>query len=288
MYRPSRHRLPGFVLVAVLAAACSSEESAQPAAPAAAPPAAAQAEPTPARVEAPAEAPADEESVAQAQAMDDAETAGEDAAADSADEPIRIAAAQQPADAADARFKEGTHYRTLPMAQPTTTPPGKVEVVEVFWYGCPHCYSLEPYIKAWKANDMPADAELVRMPAALNRGWQVHARVFYTAEALGVLDEVHEDLFREIHGKGKRLDTEESLVEFFGRYGVSEQDFLDAFNSFAVQNKLRQSDNRVRRYRITGVPAIVVNGKYVTGADLAGGETQLFEVVNYLVEKERS
>jgi thiol:disulfide interchange protein DsbA len=126
------------------------------------------------------------------------------------------------------------------------------------------------------------------MPAALNRGWQIHARVFYTAEALGVLDEVHEDLFREIHGKGKRLDTEESLVEFFERYGVTEEDFMDAFNSFAVQTKLRQSDSLVRRYRITGVPAIVVNGKYVTGADLAGGESRLFEVVNYLVEKESS
>jgi len=146
---------------------------------------------------------------------------------------------------------------------------------------------LEPHIQAWKA-DMPANAEFVRMPAALNRGWQLHARVFYTAEALGVLDEVHEELFREIHGKGNRLDTEESLVEFFGRFGVSEEQFMETFNSFAVQTRLRQSDSLVRRYRITGVPAVVVNGKYVTGADMAGGETRLFEVVNFLVEKESS
>ena len=285
MYRFARLRLVGLLFIGLMTAACSSEE---PAAPAAAAPETAALEPAaeaPA-AEAPAAdaaAPADEESVALAQAMDEAETDGE-AAADS-EESIRLAATDTPEPAVNERYKDGTHYRTLPVAQPTSAPPDKVEVVEVFWYGCPHCYTLEPHIQAWKA-DMPADAQFVRMPATLNRGWQLHARVFYTAEALGVLEEVHEELFREIHGNGNQLNTEESLVEFFGRYGVSEEQFMETFNSFAVQTRLRQSDNLVRRYRITGVPAVVVNGKYVTGADMAGGATQLFEVVNFLVEKE--
>jgi thiol:disulfide interchange protein DsbA len=286
MYRSARLRLTGLLFIGLITAACSSEE---PAAPAAAAPATAAPEPVaeaPA-AEAPAAddaAPADEESVVLAQAMDEAETDGE-SAAEGAEESIRLATAETPEPAVDERFKDGTHYRTLPVAQPTSAPPDKVEVAEVFWYGCPHCYTLEPHIQAWKA-EMPADAQFVRMPASLNRGWQIHARVFYTAEALGVLDEVHEELFREIHGKGNPLNTEESLVDFFGRYGISEEQFMETFNSFAVQTRLRQSDSLVRRYRITGVPAVVVNGKYVTGADMAGGETRLFEVVNFLVEKE--
>ena len=286
MYRSARLRLTGLLFIGLITAACSSEE---PAAPAAAPPEPAAATPAaeaPA-AEAPAAdtaAPADEDSVALAQAMDEAETDGE-SDAEATEESIRLATAETPEPAVDERFKDGTHYRTLPVAQPTSAPPDKVEVVEVFWYGCPHCYTLEPHIKAWKS-DMPANAQFVRIPASLNRGWQIHARAFYTAEALGVLDEVHEELFREIHGQGKRLDTQEALVDFFGRYGVSEEQFTDAFDSFAVQTRLRQSDSLVRRYRITGVPAVVVNGKYVTGADMAGGEARLFEVVNFLVEKE--
>jgi thiol:disulfide interchange protein DsbA len=275
-------RLTGAALVVLGLAACAEEP---PPAPATAPPAAAESAPPASAAPASAPAAVTDDTAAVAQAMEEEETAGEPAA-DTSDEPIRLAETETPAPASSARFKEGTHYRLLPVAQPTSVAPDKVEVVEIFWYGCPHCYSLEPYIKAWRAN-MPADAEFVRMPAALNRSWQLHARVYYAAEALGVIDEVHEDLFREMHGKGNRLMTEESLIEFFGRYGVTEEQFTEALNSFAVQTKLRQSDSMVRRYRITGVPAVVVNGKYVTGADMAGGEQRLFEVVNFLVEQER-
>lgn len=281
MFSTPSFRLTGLVALALVAVACSAEEPAQSPAPAPAPTAAAPTADEPAANE----PPADEDSVALAQAMDDAESAVEPAP-EAADEPIRLAAASE-TPPTEARFKDGTHYRTLPVAQPTSAPPDKVEVVEIFWYGCPHCYSLEPHIEAWKQS-MPANAEFVRMPAALNRNWQLHARVFYAAEALGVLEDVHTELFKEIHGKGNQLNTEESLVEFFGRYGVSEEQFKETFNSFAVQTRLRQSDSLVRRYRITGVPAVVVNGKYVTGADLAGSESQLFEVINYLVEKESS
>jgi len=184
------------------------------------------------------------------------------------------------------KFQQGRHYTTLPVAQPTSAGPGKIEVVEVFWYGCPHCYTLDPYVKNWVSDGLPENVEFVRMHAALNRGWQVHARVFYTAEALGVLDEVHEDLFREIHVNRNPLNTQELLVEFFANHGVPEDEFLDAFNSMGVQTNLRRADAQVRRFRITGVPAVIVNGKYVTGADKAGGYDQLFEVIEFLIAKE--
>jgi thiol:disulfide interchange protein DsbA len=284
MDRFSRLRLTGLVLAALAIAACAEEPAPSPGA--ASTPAETTAGTTADAAQQPRPAATPDDSETVAQAIEEEETAGEPAG-ESADEPIRLAQNETSGADGNARFKEGKHYRVLPVAQPTSVPPDKIEVVEVFWYGCPHCYSIEPYVEQWRA-DKPANVEFVRIPAALNRNWQLHARVFYTAEALGVLDEVHADLFREMHAKGNRLMTEDSLIEFFGRYGVSEQQFTETLNSFAVQTKLRQADSLVRRYRITGVPAIVVNGKYVTGADLAGGEKQLFEVVDFLVAKESS
>jgi thiol:disulfide interchange protein DsbA len=184
-------------------------------------------------------------------------------------------------------YQEGRHYTTLPVAQPTRAGPGQVEVAEVFWYGCPHCYTLEPYIQEWRLNGIPDDTVFVQIPAALNPSWQIHARVFYTAEALGILEEVHPAIFREIHVNRNMLNTRERLVEFFSRFGVSEQDFTAAWDSFAVQTNLRRADAQVRRFRLSGVPAVVVNGKYVTGADLAGGNQQLLDVINFLVAKEK-
>ena len=236
----------------------------------------------------PAESIDDEESIKIAQEMD--ETAPSDSE-DTAEDDSVVLAETPPAEAAtpdpiSSRFRAGQHYRVLTPVQPTSVAPGKVEVAEIFWYGCPHCYTLEPYLTEWLADGIAPNAELVRIPAALNRGWQAHARVFYAAEALGVLDDVNEDLFREIHVNGNPLNTEESLIAFFEGHGVSEKDFLEAFNSFAVQTKLRQSDSRVRRYRLSGVPAIVVNGKYVTGAEMAGSYEELFELIDYLIARE--
>ncbi len=185
------------------------------------------------------------------------------------------------------RYQEGRHYTTLPVAQPTRAGPGQVEVAEVFWYGCPHCYTLEPFIQEWRLNGMPDDTIFVQIPAALNANWQVHARLFYTAEALGILEQVHPAIFREIHVNRNMLNTRERLIEFFARFGISEQDFLAAWDSFAVQTNLRRADAQVRRFRLSGVPAVVVNGKYVTGADLAGGNQQLLDVINFLVAKEK-
>lgn len=271
-------------ILIVLLAACSREE------PPPAPPAAESQGQVQEEGQMPAEAPAQpptEETTATdlAQAMDEEETAGlsDETSAETA---VQMAEATPQAPAEPERFKQGVHYELLTAAQPTGTEPGKVEVLEVFWYGCPHCYHLEPYIEAWRKDGMPPEAEFRRMPATLNPSWQILARAYYTAEALGVLEQAHGDLFREYHVNHNPLNTPELLAAFFARYGISEEDFNATFNSFAVQAKLRRADALTRRYRITGVPSIVVNGKYVTGASEAGGVPELFEVVNFLVEKE--
>lgn len=196
-----------------------------------------------------------------------------------ADDPIQLAQAP-------AQFRAGQHYRVLTPAQPTSVTTGKVEVVEVFWYGCPHCYSLEPHLQRWLASDMPEAAEFVKLPASLNPSWQPHARLYYAAKALGVLDEAHDAIFREMHIDRRPLNTLDAMVEFLGRHGVAAEDAKAALMSFAVEAQVRRADTMARRYRLTGVPAIVVNGKYVTGADLAGGYDRLFQLVNYLVAME--
>lgn len=272
-------RICAIIFIALVTAACSADEPAS------------QSEPVVAETPTAAEQQSadtidDETSIAQAQEMDEAEAVTDD---DSEEDLIVVAEATPEKSELPPqleRYQPGTHYRVMTPVQPTSVDPGKVEVLEIFWYGCPHCYTLEPHVREWVENEMPSNAEFVRIPATLNRGWQVHARAYYTAEALGRLDEIHDGLFKALNVDRNPLNTEDLLIRFFASYGVSEQEFLEAFNSFAVQTKLRRADSLVRRYRITGVPAMVVNGKYVTGADMSGGIPQLFEVVEFLIEKE--
>jgi len=183
-------------------------------------------------------------------------------------------------------YQEGKEYLLLSPQQPTSTG-DKIEVVELFWYGCPHCYELEPEVQAWLKNK-PGDVELVRMPAVLGQRWELLAQAYYTAELLGITDKIHPALFAAIHDKHMKIDDEAALQAFFVDQGVSAEDFKKTFNSFAVAVKMNNSRQMTRRYKITGVPTIIVNGKYSTGAKLAGSNQALFEVVDYLVEQERA
>lgn len=185
-----------------------------------------------------------------------------------------------------AQFKEGTNYTRLVPAQPTGVAPGKVEVVEVFWYGCGHCFALEPAIESWKGKDKPAYAEFVRVPAMWNDATRMHARVFFTAELLGKLEQLHTPIFREINVKGNQLNTVEKITAFFKEHGVSTDEFQKAFSSFAVENKLQRADFLNRRYRIESVPTVIVNGKYKTDVTMAGGEPQLFGLIGELAAHE--
>ena len=183
--------------------------------------------------------------------------------------------------------QQGVNYKLLTPAQPTSVAPGKVEVVEVFWYACGHCYLLEPKLEAWSRNGKPAAAELVRLPATWNNTLKTHARVFYTMELLGKQN-LNNEIWREINLKNNRLDTPAAIETFFTSRGVSKADFQKAFNSFAVDSKIMKAEDLNRRYKISGTPTVVVNGKYVTDVSMAGGEDRLFEVINALVAKEKS
>lgn len=182
-----------------------------------------------------------------------------------------------------AEFVEGTDYERLP--EPVRTrDAAKVEVVELFWYGCPHCFHLEPYAKAWLAKPQ-ADVDFWRSPAIFNPVWRLHAQAFYTAEALGIGEKVHAPMFEALAANPRGLANADEIAELFARFGVSRADFDDAWDSFGVGSALTQAEARQRSYRVTGTPTVIVNGKYrVT----ARSQDQVFAVVDYLVAKERA
>ena len=164
----------------------------------------------------------------------------------------------------------------------TSVPKGKIEVVEFFWYGCPHCFTMEPQLNAWLASK-PDNVEFRRVPAPLNPSWTVHSQFFYAAESLGVLDKLHEPLFEAIHEKKQKLFDKNSLIDFAVEHGVDRQKFTDAWNSFGVYVKVQQARKLGQRYALDGVPAIGIAGKYKTSGSLAGTYSRMFEVVNKLV-----
>ncbi len=185
------------------------------------------------------------------------------------------------------RFRIGVDYQRLSPTQTTSSPPDQVEVAEVFWYGCPHCYHFDPLVEAWRAKKAEY-VNFIRIPAVWNPLLQLHARAFYTAEALGKGAAMHGEFFREIHEHGNALDTEEKLQEFFGRFGVDAAAFKTAFDSFAVHAKLQRADELNRRYRIGGVPTLIVNGKYTTEDSQTAKQEDLLELVTLLAAAEHA
>ena len=186
-----------------------------------------------------------------------------------------------------ARFQLGKHYSRLSPTQPTSSPPDKVEVAEIFWYGCPHCYALDPAVKSWVASK-PEYVSFVRVPVVWSDVAKTHARAFYTAEALGKIGAMHEALFREIHDQHDLLDTEDKVRAFFGTFGVDAATFTATYESAGVQTNVQRADELGRRYRVNSVPTIVVNGKYVTDVGMAGGTEQLFALIGELAASEHS
>ena len=182
-------------------------------------------------------------------------------------------------------YMEGAEYLTLANPQPTASS-DHIEVVELFWYGCPHCYYLEPYLNKWSAG-LADDVKFIRLPAILGPGWELLSKAWFTAELLGVTETIHGPLFEEIHVRKNRINDVDSLRKFFAQHGVKPEDFDKAFSSFAVAVKVNNARLMTRRYAITGVPTIIVNGKYSTSATLAGGNPDLIKVIDYLVDQER-
>lgn len=175
-------------------------------------------------------------------------------------------------------------YETVSPAQPVQNP-DKIEVIEFFWYGCPHCYSLEPSMVAW-LKTKPANVEFIRQPAVFSDLWGKHAKAFFTAEALGVGEKVHADFFDAIQNKRQKLTSEDELAKFFADHGVKDADFRAAYNSFMVDAKMRQAETMAARYGISGVPAIIVNGKYRVTANTAKSQENMIAVTNQLIQQE--
>lgn len=198
-----------------------------------------------------------------------------------------VAAAAFGMSAANAQMpiEAGKHYTVISPAQPTSTEAGKVEVTEIFMFSCPGCFSFEPHIQAWLATK--ADyVNFVRIPAPWNPMATVHARAYYTAEALGKLDEIDGPFFSEVHVNGNYLDTEAKLATFFEKYGVDKATFTSTFNSFAVNAKLKRAEELIRRYRVQSTPTVIVNGKYIATGQQAGSYENWFAIINELAARE--
>ena len=178
-------------------------------------------------------------------------------------------------------YVAGKDYTVL-SSPGTVEKPGQIEVREFFWYGCPHCYRLEPYVAGWLAKK-PADVNFVRSPAAMNPVWEQNARGYYAVDLMGLTAKVHKPLFDAIHQGNQRLFDQNSLANFYKGYGVDTAKFNGMFNSFAVSGKIAQSKQLAQKYQLDGVPALVINGKYV----VKGEDQKVLDVTNYLIGKER-
>ena len=205
-----------------------------------------------------------------------------------------VAAATSTASAATgSQWPEGSYTRVVP-AQPTDAPAGQVEVLEFFWYACPHCYALEPLVQTWEKSK-PAYISFSRVPVLWNEGHRSLGRLFYTLQSMGKLNQFHSDIFKEIHVNGDPLigpdpnDTaaaERVQVAFVKRLGISDADFEKQYHGFTVDSSLQRADQLVQRYRVTGVPTFVVNGKYVADVASAGGPERLMQLVSDLAAQE--
>jgi thiol:disulfide interchange protein DsbA len=207
------------------------------------------------------------------------------------DEPIKLAEAEPVQAPAEWKFTEGTHYARMVPTQPTVGGADKIEVAEIFWYGCNHCYDFEAFINRWK-EDIPANVRFVRIPAVWNPLAQLHAQLYYTEEVLvnnGKIadpDAFRAAVFAEYHRRGNRMASVDAIREVFQKHGVSAEDFDKTWGSFEVSQKVRVAQDLGRRYGVTGVPAVVVNGKYRTGAGEAGGYPRLLELIDELIVRE--
>lgn len=179
----------------------------------------------------------------------------------------------------------GLDYLELSSPRPTEAK-GKVEIIEFFWYGCPHCYRLEPELQAW-IKKLPKDVTVRRMPATLNDSWEPMTRAYYAMEALGLTDKLHAKLFEAIHANGLNPGKPEVFFDWAAKQGVDKAKLAQAYNSFSVNAQVMHSRQLVQEYKLTGVPAFAVAGRYVTSAYMTGSNPALFDTLDALIQGER-
>lgn len=177
---------------------------------------------------------------------------------------------------------EGKDYVRL--AQPQPVPPGKIEVLEFFWYGCPHCNAFEPALDAW-AKKLPADISFRRVPVAFrDEPFLAHQKIYYTLENMGQLDAMHRKVFYAIHNERQRLDKIADIAAFMTKNGVDGAKFSQLFDSFSIQTKATQARKLAEAYRIDGVPALGVQGRFFTSGTLAGSAERSLAVADHLIQ----
>ncbi len=199
---------------------------------------------------------------------------------------IRLASAATTTAPPQWRYQEGRDFKVLTTAQGTTSSPDKIEVTEAFWYGCSHCYQFDPLVNDW-AKKLPGDVAFVRLPVMWNPTNQIHARLYYTAQALGKTEEMHAAVFREIHVNNNMLTTEEEIQKFFARFGVGADEFRKTFRSFTVEGQLKRARELTDRYQVRSVPMMIVNGKFNTDAPGLKNFDDMLAVAAELTERER-
>ena len=186
--------------------------------------------------------------------------------------------------AAPVAWAQGNYqYSELKPAQPVETQGKKIEVVEFFWYGCIHCYNLEPALEGW-LKKLPPDTQFRRIPAVFNERWGHDAAIFYTFEAMGVLDKLHRSLFDAIHRDRLRTDNQAALGEWLQRNGVEPKKFYETLKSFGVQSKTRRAVQLTTAYKIDGTPAMAVQGRYTVSVEQGRSQEGMLETVSYLVD----
>jgi thiol:disulfide interchange protein DsbA len=183
------------------------------------------------------------------------------------------------------KYQEGVHFEILKTPS-AVRDSSKIEVVEVFWFGCNHCYALESYLTRWK-RDLPADVDFWKSHATWNEILKIHARMFYTARALGIDKQLVPAAFNTIQTEGRRLTGNSELEYYFKGFGVERDKYKSVASSFGVKNALKQADQRMKQWNISGVPTLIVNGKYKVAASRNVGTDGLLDVVDFLIEKER-
>jgi len=185
---------------------------------------------------------------------------------------------------AQTAFMAGTDYQVISPAVKTTQP-DKVVVTEIFWYGCPHCFRFEPYVERWAAG-LPDGVVFEQVPSSLNQRWTELARAYYAFKMMGVLEQTHKAIFDAIHLKRQRLDSLDSIAAFAASLGLDEKVFRENYASFPVETQVRKNMQKEKRYGHRGVPAVIVNGKYLVSASLAGSNERMIQIMNFLVAQE--
>jgi thiol:disulfide interchange protein DsbA len=187
---------------------------------------------------------------------------------------------------AQRRPEEGKDFRTLAQRAPVEAPEGKIEVIEFFWYSCPHCNRFEPLLVDW-IKKAPPDVVVKRVPVAFRDDFVPQQQLFYALESMGKLDELHQKVFDEIHRERRSTHREELILAFVEKNGIDRAKFQELYNSFTVQSKARRARQLQDAYRVEGVPAIGVAGRFYTDGSLAGSMERALQVTDYLVTEAR-